>query len=249
MTRNFIIFFYCFYCELAKGISSLIKKQDLLIFLSFPIPSVENEVLSWQEWKLDVFPYWVKFTMSSNLNNIIISQPHFYTFELSPKNSTFIPLLKILNLIISDFWVRDESHIDFCKQSVTMTQEGGGLSLMTFRNSEKLSNFKAHELSWTVKKFGTRILRVSSSCPPIAHIHRWILWFHRWNHPSAFFGSKMKHKQHKKTTMKEKIEYKTKKKKHTHTHIYKRNKQRKIEIVIISNDNFKYWVISKFTVF
>ena len=59
----------------------------------------------------------------------------------------------------------------------------------------------------------------------------------------------MKHKQHKKTTMKEKIEYKTKKKKHTHTHIYKRNKQRKLEIVIISNDNFKYRVISKFTVF
>ena len=118
---------------------------------------------------------------------------------------------------------------------------------MTFQNSEKVSNFKAHELSWTVKKFGTRILRVSSSCPPIAHIHRWILWFHRWNHPSAFFGSKMKHKQHKKTTMKEKIEYKTKKK--WHTHIYKRNKQRKLEIVIISNDNFKYRVISKFTVF
>ena len=147
MTRNFIIFFYCFYCELAKGISSLIKKQDLLIFLSFPIPSVENEVLSWQEWKLDVFPYWVKFTMSSNLNNIIISQPHFYTFELSPKNSTFIPLLKILNLIISDFWVRDESHIDFCKQSVTMTQEGGGAITNDVSKFGKIIEFQS---SWIV---------------------------------------------------------------------------------------------------
>ena len=46
-----------------------------------------------------------------------------------------------------------ESHIHFRMQSVIMTpggrDEGGGvrgLSLMTFLNSKKLSNFKNHEL-------------------------------------------------------------------------------------------------------
>ena len=68
----------------------------------------------------------------------------------------------------------------------------GGLSLMMFWNSEKQSNFKAHELSWTVNELCTRILRVSSSCPPLTHIHRWTLWK---NHP-AVFSSKMQHKRH-----------------------------------------------------
>ena len=69
----------------------------------------------------------------------------------------------------------------------------GGLSLMMLWNSEKQSNFKAHELSWTVNELCTRILRVSSSCPPLTHIHRWTLWK---NHPSAVFSSKMQHKRH-----------------------------------------------------
>ena len=48
--------------------------------------------------------------------------------------------------------------------------EGGRwVSLMTFWNSEKLSNFKAHKLSWTVNELCIRIVRVSSLCPPIAH--------------------------------------------------------------------------------
>ena len=49
---------------------------------------------------------------------------------------------------------------------------GGGLSLMTFWNSEKLSNFKAHKLAWTVNELCTRILRVPSSRPAIAHTDR-----------------------------------------------------------------------------
>ena len=64
----------------------------------------------------------------------------------------------------------------------------------------------------------TRILRVSSSCPPIAHIHRRTFWK---NHPSAVFSSKIKHKRQK-----------------THTHIHTGKFY-----------NFKYLVISKFTVF
>ena len=71
--------------------------------------------------------------------------------------------------------LRGESHIDFFTQSVIMTlkaPEGGGrLSLMVFWDLENLSNFKAHELSWTVNLLCTRILRLPSSCPPIAHIH------------------------------------------------------------------------------
>ena len=34
-------------------------------------------------------------------------------------------------------------------------------------NSEKLSYFKAHELSWTVNELCNRILRMRNSCPPI----------------------------------------------------------------------------------
>ena len=74
--------------------------------------------------------------------------------------------------------------------------EGGErLSPMSFENSEKLLNFKAPELSWTVNELHTRILRVPSSCTPIAHIHSYTsLWK---NHPSAVFSSKMKHKRQK----------------------------------------------------
>ena len=35
---------------------------------------------------------------------------------------------------------------------------GGGLSLMTFCNSEKLSNFKIHKLSWTVNELCTCLI-------------------------------------------------------------------------------------------
>ena len=35
---------------------------------------------------------------------------------------------------------------------------GGALSLMTFRNSEKLSNFKVHELSWTANELRTYLV-------------------------------------------------------------------------------------------
>ena len=52
---------------------------------------------------------------------------------------------------------------------------GAGISLRALWNSEKWSNFKAHELPWTVNELCTRILRVPSSCPPVAHINRWIL--------------------------------------------------------------------------
>ena len=41
---------------------------------------------------------------------------------------------------------------------------------MTFWNSEKLSNFEAHELSWTVNELCTLIPKVPSLCPPMAHI-------------------------------------------------------------------------------
>ena len=79
--------------------------------------------------------------------------------------------------------------------------EGGRwVSLMTFWNSEKLSNFKAHKLSWTVSELSTRILRVTSSCPPIANIHKWTLWK---NHTSAGFSSKMKHNKKKTHTHKQ----------------------------------------------
>ena len=87
-------------------------------------------------------------------------------------------------------------------------ESGRWVSFMTFWNSEKLSNFKAHKLSWTVSELCTRILRVTSSCPPIANIHKWTLWK---NHPSAGFSSKMKHN----------------KKKHTHTQA---RRQWKLEI-------------------
>ena len=47
-----------------------------------------------------------------------------------------------------------------------MTIEGGELSLMMFWNSEKLSNFKAHELKWTVNELCTCLIideKISSS--------------------------------------------------------------------------------------
>ena len=103
------------------------------------------------------------------------------------------------------------------------------LSLAMFWNSEKLSNFKAHKLSWTVNELCTRILRVPSSCPPIAHIHRWAL---RKNHPFAVFSFKMQHMWHEKK----------------HTHKQQDNRDLKYQ-VIISNYNFIYAVISKFTFF
>ena len=74
---------------------------------------------------------------------------------------------------------------------------GGGLSLMTFWNSEKLSNFKTHDYSWTINESCSGILIVATSCSPIAHIHRWNLW----------------KKQTKKQTKKQKKK-KTKKKQH-----------------------------------
>ena len=69
------------------------------------------------------------------------------------------------------YLLKGESHIDFRTQSVIMTLGSWELSLMTFWNSEKLSNLKAHELSWTVNELCTRFLRVPSSYPPITHIH------------------------------------------------------------------------------
>ena len=42
--------------------------------------------------------------------------------------------------------LRGESHIVFRTQCVIMTFVGGGLSLITFWNSEKLSNLKVHLL-------------------------------------------------------------------------------------------------------
>ena len=67
---------------------------------------------------------------------------------------------------------------------------------MTLWISEKVSNFKAHELSWTVNELCTRILRVPSLWPPIAYIHREVLWKY---HPSAVFNSKMKSTSYKNT--------------------------------------------------
>ena len=88
---------------------------------------------------------------------------------------------------------------------------------MTFWNSEKSSNLKAHELSWTFNELCTRILIVPSSCPPIDHVHRWTLWK---NHPSAVFSSKMKQKQQKRTKQNN-----TKQKRHKQA-----TRQRKLEI-------------------
>ena len=103
--------------------------------------------------------------------------------------------------------------MDFRTQSVIMTLGcvcvcGGGLSLMTFWNSEKLSNFKAHELWWTINELCTGILRVPSCCLPIAHIHKRTLLK---NHPSAVFSFKMQHKRQNKHTH-------TNTHTHTHTH-------------------------------
>ena len=68
-------------------------------------------------------------------------------------------------------FLRCESHTDFRTQCVIMTLGvGGGISLMTFWNSEKLSNFKAHKLWWAVNELCTRILRVFRLCPAKAHI-------------------------------------------------------------------------------
>ena len=107
--------------------------------------------------------------------------------------------------------------MDFRTQSVIMTLGcvcvcGGGLSLMTFWNSEKLSNFKAHELWWTINELCTGILRVPSCCLPIAHIHKRTLLK---NHPSAVFSFKMQHKRQNKHTH-------TQTHTHTHTHTHKR---------------------------
>ena len=104
---------------------------------------------------------------------------------------------------------------------------GGGQSLMPFWNSEKLWNFKAHELSWIFNESCTRILRVPSSCPAIARIYRWTLWK---NHPSVVFSSKPKTKN------------KTKKHKQQDNENYKYQ-------IIISNYDSKYPVTSKFTIF
>ena len=121
---------------------------------------------------------------------------------------------------------RVESHVDFHTQSIIMTLGSGtggrGLSLMMLWNSEKLSNFKAHELSWTVNELCTGILILSSSCPPIAQIHRWTLWK---IHPSAVFSSKIQHRWQKKTHTH------THTPTHTHTHTHTQaTRQRKLEI-------------------
>ena len=63
--------------------------------------------------------------------------------------------------------LRSESLVDFCTQCVIMTLARGGggwwknwvvmvsLLLITFWNSEKLSNFKVHEPSWTFSELCT----------------------------------------------------------------------------------------------
>ena len=71
---------------------------------------------------------------------------------------------------------------------------GGGLPQIAVRDSEKLSNFKAYKLLWTVNELWTCIVRVPSLCLPMAHIHKWTLWK---SLPSAVFISKM---QQDKTT-------------------------------------------------
>ena len=106
---------------------------------------------------------------------------------------------------------------------------------MTFSNSEKLLNFKAHELQWTVYELCTCILRVRSSCPAMAHLYKWTLWK---NHPSIVFSSKKQ-----KTKKQNKNKKKTKKR-----HKQQDNRNQKYQ-VIISNYNFRYPVIYKFTVF
>ena len=64
----------------------------------------------------------------------------------------FLHILQGLVFMQKSFTVQNESHVDFQTQSVIMTLgvrrgSGRGLSLRTFGNLEKLSNFKAHELS------------------------------------------------------------------------------------------------------
>ena len=56
--------------------------------------------------------------------------------------------------------IRGESQIYFRTQCVIMTFGGGcgGLSLMTFWNSEKWSNFKVYKLSWTVNELCTYLI-------------------------------------------------------------------------------------------
>ena len=82
-------------------------------------------------------------------------------------------------------------------------------------NSEKVSNFRAQELSWNVNELCTRILRVTSFRPPIAHTHTWTLWK---NHPSAVFSSKIQNATHV-----------TKK---THTHKWRENGNYKYQVTI-----------------
>ena len=105
----------------------------------------------------------------------------FCVFDIRDNNSRFFQDLLLYN------WTKICRLFDILRLS---------LSLRTFWNSEIFSNFKAHEQWWTVNKLCTRILRVPSLCPPIAHIHRWTLWK---NHPSPVFSSKMKHKRQKHT--------------------------------------------------
>ena len=68
--------------------------------------------------------------------------------------------LSWIKTIGSDHHLRGVSHINFRTQCVIMTLADGGLSLMTFWNSEKLWNFKVHELSWTDNEFCTCLVHV-----------------------------------------------------------------------------------------
>ena len=129
--------------------------------------------------------------MFRQVRHVYHSPIGFVTVSLSMfllKNHYFLCNIRCSNL-------RGELHINFPTQCVNMTLAGGegALSLVRSWSSQKLSNFKVHECSWTASELCTcliiedckinpllkpwaRILRVLSSCPATPHIHRWTLW-------------------------------------------------------------------------
>ena len=83
--------------------------------------------------------------------------------------------------------LRGESHIDFRMQCVIITLQDGGAITNDIWNSERLSNFKAHELSPTANELYIRILRVPNLRSAATHIYWWTLWK---NHSSVVSSSK-----------------------------------------------------------
>ena len=79
-----------------------------------------------------------------------------------------------------------------------MALRGGGQSLMTFWNSEKLSNWNFMNCQWIVYSYTKSVY---SPCPATAHMCKWTLWE---NDPSL--APKKNKKQNKKNASDKKTE-------------------------------------------